>query len=196
MKVLADEELVQLCLQGDRAAFAEIVNRYEKQIFSLAYRLTNNVEDAQDLAQEVFIKLYQVLDKFDGQRNFFPWMYKVATNVCYTALRRKPQQNVPLEKVIEFAPLIPKSDSQPEEYTEKREMQQLVQKAIAQLPENYRLPIVLRYLEEMSYQQIADAMGLPLSTIETRLFRGRSLLKQRLSLLMEGREKKRELSGS
>lgn len=195
MKVLADEELVQLCLQGDRAAFAEIVNRYQKQIYSLAYRLTNNAEDAQDLTQEVFIKLYQVLDKFDGKRNFFSWMYKVATNVCYTALRRKPQQSVPLEKVIEFAPIIPQSDSQPEDYTERKEIQRLIQEAVAQLPENYRVPIVLRYVEEMSYQQIAEAMGLPLTTIETRLYRGKSLLQRRLSLLLEGREK-HELSGS
>ena len=88
MEILADEALVKLCLEGDCTAFAEIVNRYQKQIFSLAYRLTNQVEDAQDLAQEAFLKIYQVLDKYDTSRPFFPWMYKVATNVCYTALRK------------------------------------------------------------------------------------------------------------
>lgn len=195
MDALADEVLVQLCLGGDRAAFAEIVRRYQKQIFSLTYRLTNHVEDAQDLAQEVFLKLYQVLDKYDGNRPFFPWMYKVASNVCYTALRKKPQQDVPLEKVIEFAPLVPKKESQPEDYTEARETQRLVQQAIAELPENYRVPLVLRYLEDLSYQQIAEVMDLPVSTIETRLFRGKSLLQKRLSLVLE-RGGKHEMSGS
>ncbi len=195
MDALADEVLVQLCLSGDRAAFAEIVRRYQKQIFSLTYRLTNHVEDAQDLAQEVFLKLYQVLDKYDGNRPFFPWMYKVASNVCYTALRKKPQQDVPLEKVIEFAPLVPKKESQPEDYAEVKETQRLVQQAIAELPENYRVPLVLRYLEDLSYQQIAEVMDLPVTTIETRLFRGKSLLQKRLSLVLE-RGGKHEMSGS
>ncbi|WP_227762643.1 RNA polymerase sigma factor [Zhaonella formicivorans] len=195
LDALADEVLVQLCLSGDRAAFAEIVRRYQKQIFSLTYRLTNHVEDAQDLAQEVFLKLYQVLDKYDGNRPFFPWMYKVASNVCYTALRKKPQQDVPLEKVIEFAPLVPKKESQPEDYAEVKETQRLVQQAIAELPENYRVPLVLRYLEDLSYQQIAEVMDLPVTTIETRLFRGKSLLQKRLSLVLE-RGGKHEMSGS
>lgn len=195
MDGLTDEVLVQLCLNGDRTAFAEIVRRYQKQVFSLTYRLTNNAEDAQDLAQEAFLKIFQVLHKYDGQRPFFPWMYKVATNVCYTLLRKKPQQDVPLEKVIEFAPLVPDSESQPEDYTEVREVQRLVQQAIAELPDNYRVPLVLRYLEEMTYQQIADTMDLPVSTIETRLFRGKALLQKRLTNILE-RGGTYEMSGS
>lgn len=194
MEVLADEALVKLCLEGDRAAFAEIVKRYQKQIFSLAYRLTNQVEDAQDLAQEAFLKIYQVLDKYDTSRPFFPWMYKVAANVCYTALRKKPQEEVPLEKVIEFAPTIPQAATQPEDYTETKEVQRFVQQALAELPEKYKVPLVLRYLEDMTYQQIAEVMDLPVTTIETRLFRGKSLLQKRLINLERG--VKREMSRS
>jgi len=194
VEVLADEALVKLCLEGDRAAFAEIVKRYQKQIFSLAYRLTNQVEDAQDLAQEAFLKIYQVLDKYDTSRPFFPWMYKVAANVCYTALRKKPQEEVPLEKVIEFAPTIPQAATQPEDYTETKEVQRFVQQALAELPEKYKVPLVLRYLEDMTYQQIAEVMDLPVTTIETRLFRGKSLLQKRLINLERG--VKREMSRS
>jgi len=181
----SDEVLVQKCLEGDRGAFAEIVRRYQKQIYSLAYRLTNHMEDAQDLAQEIFIKLYQVLDKYDTQKPFFPWMYKVATNVCYTLLRKRPADEVPLEKVIEFGPIVLQSQNQPEERYEAKEMQLLVQQAIAQLPEKYRIPLVLRYLEEFSYRQIAEIMDLPLTTIETRLYQGKALLQKRLDSILQ-----------
>ncbi|NLC38898.1 MAG: sigma-70 family RNA polymerase sigma factor [Clostridia bacterium] len=185
MEKYSDEVLVQKCLEGDRGAFAEIVRRYQKQIYSLAYRLTNHMEDAQDLAQEIFIKLYQVLDKYDTQKPFFPWMYKVATNVCYTLLRKRPADEVPLEKVIEFGPIVLQSQNQPEERYEAKEMQLLVQQAIAQLPEKYRIPLVLRYLEEFSYRQIAEIMDLPLTTIETRLYRGKALLQKRLDPILQ-----------
>lgn len=195
MEHLTDDVLVRKCLAGERQAFAELVQRYQKQIYSLAYRLTNNAEDAQDLAQEVFIKVYQVLHKYDGERPFFPWMYKVASNVCYTELRRRPSPEVPLDNIIEFGPLVPVSPEQPETEFERKEMQRLVHQAIAELPENYRIPMVLRYLEEFSYQQIADAMELPLTTIETRLYRGRALLQKRLNLILE-RGVTNEMSGS
>ncbi|KKM10951.1 hypothetical protein SY88_10850 [Clostridiales bacterium PH28_bin88] len=193
MDRLADEALVRLCLDGDRAAFAELVRRYQRQIYSLAYRLTNDAEEAMDLSQEVFLKLYQVMEKYDETRPFFPWMYKVASNVCYSALRKKPQESVPLDKIIEFTPLVPKLDTQPEDYCEVKEVQEMVQRAIMELPDKYRLPLVMRYLEDMTYQQIAEMMDLPVSTIETRLYRGKSLLQKRLSIVLE-RGARRELS--
>ncbi|GAW93770.1 sigma-70 family RNA polymerase sigma factor [Calderihabitans maritimus] len=196
MDKLTDEALVEYCLQVNREeGFAEIVRRYQRQIFSLAYRLTNNEEEAKDLAQEIFLHLYRSLDKYDRSRKFFPWMYRVATNVCYTFLRRKPPTAIPIDKVIEFTPLIPHLDSQPEDYCEVKEIQRLVQQAIADLPENYRLPLVLRYLEDLSYRQIAEIMEVPITTVETRLYRGKALLQKRLSVILE-RGPKRELSRS
>jgi len=192
---LHDEELVVLCLQGKREAFAELVQRYERQIFSLAYRLTNNYDDAGDLTQDVFLHLFRVLDKFDGSRRFFPWMYRIATNVCYNFLKKRPKESYSLDNVIDFIPRLPDHYSQPEDYFEIKEVQETVHKAIAELPENFRIPMVLRYLEDMSYQQISEAMGLPVSTIETRLYRGRLLLQKLLGKLME-RGPKSELSGS
>ncbi len=190
-----DLVLVEKVLNGDKIAFGELIEKYQKQIYSLTYRLTNNADDAQDLAQEVFIKVYQVLSKYDKDRPFFPWLYRVATNVCYTELRRKPNGEVSLEKVIEVGSLIPISPEQPEEEYVQNETQELVQQALAALPENYRIPMVLRYLEELSYQEIADAMELPLTTIETRLYRGRILLQKKLNLVFE-RGLTNEMSGS
>ena len=112
----------------------------------------------------------------------------MATNVCYNALRRsKKDQAVALDdKVIEITPFVASSEALPEEYYERRETQELVRKAVAQLPEKYRLPLVLRYLEDMSYKEIAEHMELPVTTIETRLYRGKSLLQKRLQVLEKG----------
>jgi RNA polymerase sigma-70 factor (ECF subfamily) len=179
---LQDEELVVLCLQGNRDAYAELVKRYERQIYSLAYRLTNNYHDAVELSQEVFLHLYRVLDKFDGDRKFFPWMYRIATNVCYNSLKKKPKESTSLDQVMEF---VSDDESQPEVTYEKKEIQETVQKAIAELPENYRIPMVLKYLEDQSYQQISEIMDLPVSTIETRLYRGRIMMQKKLKHILE-----------
>ncbi|WP_366923669.1 sigma-70 family RNA polymerase sigma factor [Metallumcola ferriviriculae] len=195
MDRLMDEVLVGLCLNGDREAFAEIVRRYQKQIYSLTFRLTNDSMDAQDLAQEVFLHLYQVLEKFDGSRKFFSWMYKVATNYCYTALRKKAPNEISLEKIIDFTPLRPGDHGQPEDQCEVKETQMLVREAISQLPEKYRIPLVLRYLEEFSYRQISDAMDVPVTTVETRLYRGKALLQKKLAIVLE-RGGQNEMSGN
>lgn len=187
MDRLDDEALVTLTLQGKREAFEELVNRYQRQIFNLAYRLTNNYEDAADLSQEVFIHLLKVLKQFDGTRKFFPWMYRTATNVCYNVLKKKPRESVPLEQVVDYSPAVPSRDTQPEDYLDRNETQNAVQQALAELPEQFRLPMVLRYMEEMSYQEIADTMEVPVSTIETRLYRGRLLLQKRLDQVRERR---------
>lgn len=184
---LTDQDLVQKTLDGDKEAFSVLVQRYQRQIYSLTYRLTNDPEDARDLAQEVFIHIYKVLGKYDQNRKFFSWMYKVATNVCYNFLRRgRNEQAVTLDKVIEFAPLGGSEGAQPEEYYERRETQTLVRQAVAELPDKYRLPLVLRYLEDLSYREIAEFMDLPVTTIETRLYRGKALLQKRLHNLGEG----------
>lgn len=192
MEKLADKILVSMTLQGDKNAFCELIKRYEKQIYSLAYRLTNNVEDAKDLAQEVFTKIYIVLEKYDPERPFFPWMYKVASNVVYSHLRNQKNKNqsqeISLDKVIDFSPLIPNRDTHPEEYSSTKETQRLVQQAISDLPEKYKVPLVLKYLEDLSYKSIGEILDLPVSTIETRLYRGKTLLLKRLNQIMEGGE--------
>ena len=190
MEKLTDELLVSQTLQGDKNAFCELIKRYEKQIYSLAYRLTNNLEDAKDLAQEAFTKIYLVLEKYDPERPFFPWMYKVANNVIYSHLRSQKNKNqeISLDKVIDFSPLIPKKDTHPEEYSVTKETQRLVQQAIAELPEKYKVPLVLKYMEDLSYKSIGEILGLPVTTIETRLYRGKALLLKRLNKVMEGGE--------
>ncbi len=193
---ISDEVLVAQVLKGEKTAFGDLIRRYEKQVYSFAYNLTNNKDDAQDFAQEAFIKIYKNLHKYDKSKPFFPWMYKVATNVCYSKLKQiKPKvSEVSLEKVIEFSPLIPDRATSPEEYSQTREIQRLVNQAIAELPEKYRVPLVLKYLEDMSYKEISENMEIPVSTIETRLYRGRALLQKRLAVVLE-RGERNEVSG-
>ena len=176
MQSLSDEKLVQQVLDGNREAFATLISRYERQIYGLAYRLTNNKHEAQDLGQEAFIKIYQSLDKYDPERPFFSWMYKVASNQCYSILRKKRDQETPLESVIEFMPQEEEEASSPERFVLNKENQEGIREALAELPEKYRWALVLRFMEDMSYQDIADAMELSLSAVESRIHRGKKLL--------------------
>jgi RNA polymerase sigma-70 factor (ECF subfamily) len=176
MESLSDEKLVQLVLDGDREAFSVLISRYERQIYGLAYRLTNNKHEAQDLGQEAFIKIYQSLAKYDPERPFFSWMYKVATNQCYSLLRKKREADTPLESVIEFIPDDNPEESSPELFILKKESQDNVRSALASLPEKYRLALILRFMEDMSYQEIANTMEISLSAVESRIHRGKKLL--------------------
>lgn len=186
MNNLLDEDLARLAQQGNQDAFAELVQRYEKQIFSLAYRLIGDYDEAADLAQEAFLRIYQMLDRYDPEKKFFSWMYRVAQNSCLNALARRPANVIPVERAEEyFSDTTAADTAEPEQDYLNREIRQNIDRAIAELPDNYRDIIYLRYIEDLSYQQIAQTLSLPLSTVETRLFRGKKLLQQKLLSLMQ-----------
>lgn len=180
----SDEQLVTLVLNGHTESFQILVERYQKQVFSLAYRLCSDYDEAQDLAQESFLRIYQELPRFDVSRRFFPWMYRVAHNACVNQLQRRPRETSPLEESFDLSDEGDPS-ARPEQAYDRMEQARTVQEAIAALPENYRAPLVLKYLRHLSYQEIADQLELPVSTIETRLFRGRNMLKKALAAYME-----------
>ncbi|HIU10482.1 MAG TPA: sigma-70 family RNA polymerase sigma factor [Candidatus Avidehalobacter gallistercoris] len=185
MNNLLDEDLARLAQQGNKDAFAELVKRYEKQIFSMAYRLIGDYDEAADLAQEAFLRIYSQLRRYDPGKKFFSWMYRVAQNTCLNALAKKPANVIPVERAEEyFGDEVKTGASEPEQDYLNREIRQSIDQAIAGLPDNYRDVIYLRYIEDMSYQQIADVLNLPISTVETRLFRGKKQLQQRLKDLL------------
>ncbi|QRN85014.1 sigma-70 family RNA polymerase sigma factor [Clostridia bacterium] len=189
MESLSDEKLVQMVLDGDREVFSVLISRYERQIYGLAYRLTNNKHEAQDLGQEAFIKIYQSLGKYDPGRPFFSWMYKVAANQCYSILRKKREAETPLESVIEFVSDDHEEENSPEQFILKKENQDTVRRALVSLPEKYRMALILRFMEDMSYQEIADTMEISLSAVESRIHRGKKLL------LKSYQEERGELDG-
>ena len=185
MKNLLDEDLARRAGQGDQEAFAELVRRYEKQIFSLAYRLCGDYDEAADLAQEAFLRIYRMLDRFDPEKKFFSWMYRVAHNSCINALNKRPANVIPVERTEEYmAEDTANTADEPEQNYLNREVRSQIDAAIASLPENYRQVIYLRYIEDLSYQQISEMLNLPVSTVETRLFRGKKQLQKKLAALL------------
>lgn len=185
MERLEDEVLVAKTLEGNKEAFSVLVQRYQKQIYSLAYRLCGDYDGARDLAQDAFLKIYEVLGTFDRSRRFFPWMYRVAHNVCINILSKKQQELVPLDNIIDFEPSSPDAQTQPEVSFEQKERQRLISKALSELPEQFRIPLALKYIEGFSYKEISDHLQLPESTIETRLFRGRKMMQKKLEIALK-----------
>lgn len=172
-----DIELVKECMAGGTDSFEELVARYKKLVYSVIYKFTKDNEEVNDLSQEVFIKIYRSLDKYDPQYKFSTWTVKVATNICLDAVRRKKLNYVSYE---ELESRIGSANS-PEERFIRKEKSMAVREAISELPEIYRLPIVLYHQKGMSYKEIAEALGKPMSIIKNRIFRARLVLKDSLS---------------
>lgn len=171
-----DYELVRDCLNGDAEKFTELVERYKKLVYSVAYKFTRDAEEVNDLSQEVFVKIYKSLGRYDPQYKFSTWTVKVATNICLDFVRKKKLNSVPLEEIENYA----RVESTPETIYIKREKSQRVRAAIEELPEIYRLPIIMYHQKGMSYNEIAEALGKPLSIIKNRIFRARHVLKESL----------------
>lgn len=168
-----DYELIKKVLSGDNDAFSEIVNRYKNLVYSVILRMINDYEEANDISQEVFIKVYRNLDKYQPEYKFSTWIMRITTNHVIDYLRKKKQETVNIDDVdYELS-----SSSNPErEYIEKEQGDTFI-KAINKLPDMYKMPIVLYHIKRFSYQEIADMLNIPLSKVKNRIFRGRRLLK-------------------
>lgn len=179
-----DDILVQKCKKGDLDAFDELVKRYENKVFTIAYRFVGNYADANDLAQETFIRVYQALPLFRGDSSFATWLYRIAANVCRDELRRQHRQKkVSLDEMISQpgggASLTDNALS-PEESLEKNELQQLVQQCLNTLSDEHRLILVMREIQGLSYDEIAVTLDCSLGTVKSRLNRARQALKQKM----------------
>lgn len=178
----SDEVLVEQARRGNQASFAELVRRHQDGVYSLCYRLMGDAAEAEDLAQEAFMRLYRSLTKFRAGALLWPWLRKLTTNICLDALRKRKPAAMPLEDMGQdgWEPRVGAADELPEDAYLGHEARMDVQKALLRLPPDYRAALVLRYLEDLSYQEVAEAIGVPLSTVETRLFRAKRMLGQLL----------------
>ena len=159
----------------DPTAFAELVSRYQDRLYNFLYRMTGSREDAQDLSQETFLRIYRALPRFRQGSPFSPWMYKIAVNLAINHRKsRRPADS--LQEDIAAT----KSEGSPEDYAERREEQQRIQGAILALPAPYKAVILLRHIDELSYEEIALALDIPLGTAKVRLHRARLLLQEML----------------
>lgn len=180
----SDIEIVNKCLAGDINAFEVLIERYKKAVFNTAYRMMGNREEAEDISQEAFIRMFNSLSRYNPEYKFMTWALKVTTNLCLDSLRKRKAETVPIDDGFE----IKDGKDTPEEEYIRKENQKLVQDAIMKLPEKYREFLILFHQRNLSYQEIMEVTGESLTIVKNRLYRARQMLKEELI----SREKERE----
>lgn len=177
-------------LKNDRREFDALVNRCHRQAYNVAYRLTGNHADADDLTQETFLRAYRFFDRYNRSMPFENWLYRIMSRVFIDELRKKPKHRVqsidqPLnagsgserEMLLE----IPDYDSNPENALLTDQLDEVLQQALNSLPEEFKIAVILADIEGLSYEEIAESMGCSLGTVRSRLHRGRKLLRSKLT---------------
>jgi RNA polymerase sigma-70 factor (ECF subfamily) len=186
-----DVALVTECQNGNPAAFEELVRRYKDRVYNVVYRFLGNHEDAEDVALEVFVRAHQGIRGFRGSARLYTWLYSIAGNLARNKLRdsgRKGRnKGASLEELQERAPDVAQraiaSTLAPDMVLQARETHELLQTALEELPEHYRLAFVLRTFDNLSYDEIAESLGCPKGTVKSRLNQARLLLRDRLKEL-------------
>ncbi len=179
-----DEELVARATAGDQDSFNQLVARWERPIYALAYRTLGREEEARDVVQEAFLRAYRGLKGFKGEAKFSSWLYRITLNLCRDWIRK--ERRAPIVQVPEGVDPVDLADAQisPSESVEdlvgRREMSQAVSRAMADLPDEQRQAILLKEYHGLTFQEIADMLDCPLSTVKTRLYQGLSVLRRRL----------------
>jgi RNA polymerase sigma-70 factor, ECF subfamily len=186
---LTDRQLVAIALRGDPEAYGELVRRHQAAVYNVAYRLVGDRQEALDLAQEAFVRAYHALASFDQHRPFGPWIKRIAANVALSWLQRRRVPTVPLTghpahaggTAAEAAGRPPPDYSaEPERIYLAVERQARVRAAILALPPHYRAVIELRHFQDLTYEEIAATLAIPVSDVKSHLFRARRLLRQSL----------------
>src|SRR5213592_4314569 len=178
-----DEELVARSIGGDADSFNQLILRWERPIYALAYRTIGREEDARDVCQETFLRAFRALPGFRGQAKFSSWLYRIALNLCRDWIRR--QRRAPVMQASEGVDLVDLVSEQGpsesvEELVARQELSAIVEQAMTLLPEEQRTAIILKEYHGMTFQEIADLQGCPLSTVKTRLYQGLSVLRKQL----------------
>ena len=186
---LDDRALVTRILEGDRDRFTELVRRYEKRLINYVFRITHRYEEAHDLAQEIFMKVYLALDRYDPKYQFSTWLFRIAQNASIDALRKKSVPEVPLARPTEEDPdrerEFADTGISPYRALKNKQLASAIEKAVENLPPDYRDLIQLRHFAELSHEEIASMKRLPLGTVKNKLFRARNLLKEQLDTFVE-----------
>lgn len=180
-----EQDVIAQVRRGERAAFAVLVDAYAKPIFNLAFRMTGNRQDADDLAQETFLRAYQKLKRFDPEKKFFTWLYTIALNIIRNHLKSSPERTA---RIVEMAhPLSdPVDPANPEGLFLDREKAQLLEICLQKLPSELKEAVVLRYYQDLSFDEIATITDASVSAVKMRAYRGlerlRALMSERVRL--------------
>ena len=168
---MTDLQLIETCLAGNQDAFAELIARYKNLVYSIILKMTNDNEEANDLAQDVFLKMYKNLASYSPEFKFSTWVMRITSNHVIDFHRKRKQITVPLDAAA------PDPEDGPEEALIRKEESERLERIIKDLPGMYKIPIIMYHQKGMSYQEIADKINEPLSKVKNRIFRGRKILK-------------------
>jgi RNA polymerase sigma-70 factor, ECF subfamily len=176
---------IQQVLKGDQDAYGEIVELYKDKVYQISYRMLGNRHEAEDIAQEAFIRAFVNIHSFNINLKFSTWLFRIATNLCIDRIRKKkPDYYLDAEVAgtdgLTMYSQIASNENMPEKEVESLELEETIQKEIMKLPEKYRSVIVLKYIEELSLIEISEILNLPIGTVKTRIHRGREALRKQL----------------
>src|SRR6266446_1921022 len=178
------EALIQRCLQGDQLAWDAIVQQYRRKVFNTAYKFVGRHEQAEDLTQDIFLKIFKSLNTFDSRANFQTWLISVSRNLCIDHYRRVRKERETIDSNVDANELSPVShEPSPMAPLEHRDRVSLLREALAGLPKTLRTAVLMRDIQEMSYQEIADTLRLPEGTVKSRINRGRTELARQIRKL-------------
>ncbi len=183
---LAPDEIIERCLNGDQAAWETIVRLYWRKVFNVAYKFVGRHDLAEDLTQDVFLKLYKSLDTFDRRANFQTWLISVSRNLCIDHYRSVRKERETINRDVDASELAPVShDPAADARLEQRDRVVLLRHALERLAPTLRTAVMLRDIQELSYQEIADRLRLPEGTVKSRINRGRTELARQIQKLRE-----------
>jgi RNA polymerase sigma-70 factor (ECF subfamily) len=176
-----DRILIERCLKGDEKAFEELLRTYRTSVFSICLRMVRNRTAAEDIAQEVFIKVFAALNRYDPAYPFASWLNRITSNLCIDHLRKEKDRTISLDQPIgggddDLLIQIPSLAAGPDREMESREMMAILEEAMGILPEHYRIIVILRHQEQLSYEEISDTLGIPLGTVKARIHRARNMI--------------------
>jgi RNA polymerase sigma-70 factor (ECF subfamily) len=178
------EALVERCLAGDQAAWDQIVRQHWRKVFNLAYKFVGRHDEAEDLTQDIFLKIFKALHTFDRRANFQTWLISISRNLCIDHYRSVRKERETIDRDVDANELTPASvDPGPIAALEQRDRVVLLKVALAELPETLRTAVLMRDIQEMSYQEIADKLRLPEGTVKSRINRGRTELARQIRKL-------------
>lgn len=178
------DDLIARCLTGDQTAWAAIVEQHWRRVFNVAYRFVGRHDEAEDLTQEIFIKIFKALDTFDRRANFQTWIISISRNLCIDHYRSVRKERETMARDVDASELTPvEAGRGPHGQLEQRDLRDLIRTALAELPPTLREAVVLRDLQEFSYQEIADRLRLPEGTVKSRINRGRLELARQIRRL-------------
>jgi RNA polymerase sigma-70 factor (ECF subfamily) len=182
----APDEIIERCLNGDQAAWETIVRMYRRKVFNIAYKFVGRHDQAEDLTQDVFLKLYKSLDTFDRRANFQTWLISVSRNLCIDHYRSVRKERETINRDVDPSDLAPVSTDTPaDRRLEQRDRVVLLRQALDTLAPTLRTAVMLRDIQELTYQEIADKLRLPEGTVKSRINRGRTELARQIQKLRD-----------